>query len=658
MEAFEQAAMANKWTPFRCVEIAPGYFKEAARDWYLSHKTELTHWLDWDEPGENENDPRIPHEGFKTKFFTFFTPETKQNQWYHELMTIRQFANEKVDDYSRRFKKLLRKVNFQGGNEPEIVPDILQVRMFLFGLSPLLTPLVATDNPETLEEAVERAKTVEVGYNYVPTKQVNISTGAFTHENPSIGEIVPSTSSSSGPAKTDVDSLSDQLQKLTLNYANLASTLLAQNKKDIKPTQSTQFNRRPPITCYKCGKKGKGKLRKYKLRPAPIEDLTELDIVNYIKNLPSGLTIGQASAQYPKYRSAVRKSVQRKREANYIGEDSQTTTAARCDIYINNERLSAVVDSGAATSIMTKKLMDKLGYKINEPSKLTIVTANGSRIRSLGKINRIPLELEGEFIPTTFQVLDSVDDTLILGNDWLRKVQAVLNWKKGTLTIHDSDAPLTTQIRYTRENQKSSDSSESSSSDEYESENDLEEASIYYSETSFSDIEDLEYNPWRDYTPPPSPELEEELTSDEKSEGEDNLAVYITQVAKEEEKKVLNLGPLTAHQQQLFNDLTQEYKDICAKNQTDIRRTNITKHKILTGDATPISQAPYRMNSQKKEFLRQEIVNMKKNGIIRKSTSPWASPVVIVDKKDGTYRICIDYRKLNKVTKPNAFPLH
>ena len=72
---------------------------------------------------------------------------------------------------------------------------------------------------------------------------------------------------------------------------------------------------------------------------------------------------------------------------------------------------------------------------------------------------------------------------------------------------------------------------------------------------------------------------------------------------------------------------------------------------------TPISQAPYRMNPQKKEFLRQEIANMEKDGIIRKSTSPWASPVVIVDKKDGTYRICIDYRKLNKVTKPDAFPL-
>src|SRR2546423_6367227 len=128
--------------------------------------------------------------------------------------------------------------------------------MYLFGLSPLLTPLVVTDNPTTLEEAIERAKTVEVGYNYMPTKQVNISTGMATHENSSMGEIMLTTASTSNTARVDIDSLADQLQKLTLNYANLASTLLAQNKKDIKPTQATQANRRKPITCYKCSKEG------------------------------------------------------------------------------------------------------------------------------------------------------------------------------------------------------------------------------------------------------------------------------------------------------------------------------------------------------------------------------------------------------------------
>src|SRR5437763_15521815 len=133
-------------------------------------------------------------------------------------MTSRQFSNEKVDDYSRRFKKLLRKVNFRGENEPEIVPDILQVRMFLFGLSPLLTSLVATDNPETLEEAVERAKTVEVGYNYVPTKQASFNTTMATKENPTMQEIVPV--SSNVNTTPDVDTLADQLQKMTLHYAN------------------------------------------------------------------------------------------------------------------------------------------------------------------------------------------------------------------------------------------------------------------------------------------------------------------------------------------------------------------------------------------------------------------------------------------------------
>ena len=107
-----------------------------------------------------------------------------------------------------------------------------------------------------------------------------------------------------------------------------------------------EISHTPVITPASSSKKGKGKPRKYKLRFAPIKDLTELDIVNYIRNLPSGLTIGQPSVQYPKYRSAVRKSVQRRREANYVREDSQTTTAARCDIYINNERLSAVINSG------------------------------------------------------------------------------------------------------------------------------------------------------------------------------------------------------------------------------------------------------------------------------------------------------------------------
>ncbi|HVI21398.1 MAG TPA: hypothetical protein VM660_05035, partial [Bacillus sp. (in: firmicutes)] len=213
MEMFENAAEANNWPINRLQSIAPGYFRDAARDWYVANKGDLNRWLDLEEEeGEGDDAVEIITPRFKTLFLKQFTPETKQNQWYHELMTIRQFAEEKVEEYARRFKKLLRKVN--GGTAGAVLPPTLQVRMFLYGLSPIITPLVATENPATLEEAVNRAKLVETGYNYVPTKQIGFSTSVATKENPTMRDIIATEQTN------DVDSLADQLQKLTLNYAN------------------------------------------------------------------------------------------------------------------------------------------------------------------------------------------------------------------------------------------------------------------------------------------------------------------------------------------------------------------------------------------------------------------------------------------------------
>lgn len=80
-------------------------------------------------------------------------------------------------------------------------------------------------------------------------------------------------------------------------------------------------------------------------------------------------------------------------------------------------------------------------------------------------------------------------------------------------------------------------------------------------------------------------------------------------------------------------------------------------HKINTGGHTPISNPPYRISPAMKEKLKMEINSMLTKGIIEEVESPWAFPVVLIPKKDGSIRFCVDYRKLNAITVTDTYPL-
>lgn len=85
--------------------------------------------------------------------------------------------------------------------------------------------------------------------------------------------------------------------------------------------------------------------------------------------------------------------------------------------------------------------------------------------------------------------------------------------------------------------------------------------------------------------------------------------------------------------------------------------TDVVKHKIDTGDHPPIRQYPRRTPFVQRTKIAYMISDMEKKGIVKPSISPWASPVVLVPKKDGTTRFCIDYRRLNAITKKDVYPL-
>ena len=83
-----------------------------------------------------------------------------------------------------------------------------------------------------------------------------------------------------------------------------------------------------------------------------------------------------------------------------------------------------------------------------------------------------------------------------------------------------------------------------------------------------------------------------------------------------------------------------------------------TEHRIeLYPDSKPIRQAPYRQGHKARDITSSEIAKMLDAGVIEPASSEWASPVVLVPKKDGSLRFCIDYRRLNMKTVADAYPL-
>ena len=106
-----------------------------------------------------------------------------------------------------------------------------------------------------------------------------------------------------------------------------------------------------------------------------------------------------------------------------------------------------------------------------------------------------------------------------------------------------------------------------------------------------------------------------------------------------------------------LQSLMTRHSGLFATNSTDVGKIEIEKHRIRTTDHPPISQRPYDQSIANERETDRQVADLLVKGLIRESTSPWASPVTLVDKKDGTKRLCIDYRKLNSITIDDKQPL-
>ena len=103
--------------------------------------------------------------------------------------------------------------------------------------------------------------------------------------------------------------------------------------------------------------------------------------------------------------------------------------------------------------------------------------------------------------------------------------------------------------------------------------------------------------------------------------------------------------------------LINDNAHLFASSDLDLGQTQTVECNVETGDHDPIKMRPYRIPLQDRQIVDKAIDEMLQAGVIQRSRSPWSFSLVVVSKKDGSKRLCVDFRKLNEITKKNSYPL-
>jgi len=411
---------------------------------------------------------------------------------------------------------------------------------------------------------------------------------------------------------------------------------------------------------------------------APINKMVPPYTSQQFFDQPVNITAGQLLAMNPKFGLTIAKQLRkppaRKKDdkkmeedeppiittsqANLAGPNSDKTSALYCEASINHIKFPLIVDSGSAGSIISLKLLKDLDMEITQASKTVMVNVNGERRRPLGAVTNIPLNIQGCIIPMDAIVTDADSYAAIIGNDWLRKTKAnidydsdmlTLKWNKKILQVPTECREMPQHIvsieipelkpelePEIEEVDEEEDDDDDDDDEEYEAEEDLQES--LYCQTQYITQEQAQH-------------IEDELKN-ETIVQKDCYYQY-----EETEKGKFHTGSLDEKQKQKFQKFMEQYQDLFIWDNNSFRRTSAITHRIDTGNAHPIKQRFYRTSYQNQLFLKEEIQRLLNAGLIVPSNSQWTSPVVVVEKKNGKKRLCVDYRKLNSVTKKDCYPL-
>ena len=347
--------------------------------------------------------------------------------------------------------------------------------------------------------------------------------------------------------------------------------------------------------------------------------------------------------------------------------------------------ITALVDSGATATLISDTVYSKLPQRkrpLLNPVECKMIAANGEEVFTMGAAE-FTLSFNGKLFHLP-AIVANINTEVVLGLDFMQKFSCTLNFNECTLNTEGSEINCFMRGKMGCFRIAAAETVSIPSNNEIVIPGSISNKGICLEKLGVIEPkEDLiekkgvlsgrvlakasERVPVRLMNPTDSPivikkgtilgtfEPVDEVKEDTKSShsvGKNKNLPEQLQILLDKSSKRLDRA-----QKGKLKETLRDYQDVFALNEEDMGFTDTVEHQINTDGSRPIKQRMRRLPQTMAEEADRQIDDMLKRGVIEKSNSPWASGVVLVKKKDGSYRFCVDYRALNDVTVKDAYPL-
>ena len=326
------------------------------------------------------------------------------------------------------------------------------------------------------------------------------------------------------------------------------------------------------------------------------------------------------------------------------------------EIEIQGKLYNLLFDSGSGISVINHQFIQELGLEIIKTKTITLRLVNGN-IVTLDRSVTTSLIFNGRHYIHTFYIITDFKEVAVVGMDFYSKTSLRIVHDETSKKMEDLDGEFTSpsQTFYTRDSVTHLELPvlENARDDGYfvtDKEVRQTFAQIVSEDEDRESRQLLLSNKYLVYLPRIS------LVNEDKLNGNQDVIMFYFNETSKFDTFEFYIGTRSEPEKAKINELLTKFQHLFAFTASDLRSAKGIKHRIDTGDSTPIRQRNYRYGYKEREEITKQVKEMFKGNIIRESSSSWTNPIVLVKQKEK-YRFCLDYRKLNAVTKPDCFPL-